>query len=264
MNYTIEELTEAKRQIDSTLNKLRKDATDLTQLTNSSSIHVDYTDVVDISEIEEFLATNEESLVIVPKRFFSGINSRLWTSTKESTINIVAGDVFYNRYPFTLIHGKTVDVIPAMSEVRIIMDNNRKTFISGRECKLYDVVFTFKREFEDIKVSISASDVLIDFSSFLLSFSPDYHPGNIDEYDEIFANMEEYDFNIVLDPTILTVVPYRIVFSEDAKYSKSLNTLSYIERNERSLGYRSDTSWYKHFCKTLENIYIRYADDFND
>lgn len=256
-------ISDAKK-VNIALNKLRKDATELTQLTNSSAIHVDYTDSVDISEIEEFLAANEDSLVIVPKRFFSSINSRLWTSSRDSTINIEAGDIFFNRYPFTLINGKKIEVIPAMSKVRIVMDNDRKTQISGRDCKLYDVIFTFKREFEDIEVSISARDVLIDFSSFLLNFSPDYHSGNMEEYDEVFANMEQYDFNLVLDPTILTLVPYRIVFSEDAKYSKSLNTLSYIERNERSLGYRSDTSWYKHFCKTLDNIYIRYADDFNE
>ena len=252
------------KKVNIALNKLRKDATELNQLTNSSSIHVDYTDIVDISEIEEFLTTNEDSLVIVPKRFFSNINSRLWTSTRESTININAGDIFYTRYPFTLINGKNVEVIPAMSKVRIVIDNNRKTHISGRDCKLYDVIFTFKREFEDVEVSISGRDVLVDFSAFLLNFSPDYHPGNMEEYDEVFGNMEQYDFNVVLDPTILTLVPYRIVFSEDAKYSKSMNTLSYIERNERNLGYRSDTSWYKHFCKTLDNIYIKYADDFTE
>lgn len=256
-------LSGAKR-VNMALNKLRKDATDLSQLANNNAIHVDYTDSVDISEIEDFLTTNESSLVIVPKRFFSSINSRLWTSTRESTIDIVAGDVFYSRYPFTLINGKRIEVIPAMSKVRIVMDSNRMTHISGRDCKLYDVIFTFKREFEDIEVSISAKDVLIDFSSFLLNFSSEYHPGNMDEYDEVFSNMENYDLSLMLDPTVLTLVPYRIVFSEDAKYSKSLSTLSFIEKNERSLGYKSDTSWYKHFCRTLDNIYIKYADDFND
>ena len=105
-------------------------------------------------------------------------------------------------------------------------------------------------------------DIIFDRSDYLLSFNNDnFDYDNIDEFEVVNKLLNEESY-VNLGNEILCVTPFRIVYPELTKYFSCEKVLAYIEYVERNVTIRSDTNWFKYVCSALEEIDIRYTDEF--
>lgn len=254
-----------KKRLNIALRKLRKDTIDLSSEIKEihNTLKIEYNDTIDTNVISEFLDANESSLVVVPKRFLPKLNSALYYSTFASPhIEFREGDTYYTKYPYTFTNEQGfIIVVPALSQITIL-NNKSGVYVENHRCNICDISI----QYTDSKGMIQKEmlmNVAIDLSAFLLNFNIDDHPDNASEYEEIINNLDDYnEFSVKLDSTILSLVPFRILNSETAKYNTVKSVLSYIELIEKDIMYISDTSYFKHFTKVTDFIHIIYTDEF--
>lgn len=248
-----------KKKINNTLIKLRKDVTSLVDITNSNHVNVKTTSVIDVDSIIDYI-NNFNNLVVLPKRFYAIVNSRIFQSaTQRSNLNFEVGDQFILKHTWTFKQDGKNYVVPPLVLIRL-MNIKGELNISGHRCIVCDV--SVKDPNTD-NPPMLVMDAVIDYTDYLFSFDQSQHPDNMEDYNDIVANINRFN-SIIHDSSVAKVMFCNCVTSDMAKYYDSKYTLAYIETIERDGYYSSDFNWYKIFCNTLDGIDIVVTDEFTD
>lgn len=253
-----------KKKLNNTLMRFRKDNMTLSDISNSNVVTIEHTSRVDINKIDDFLETDPLNTVVVPKRMYTELNSMLYEKRYyETNLDLQEGRYYYTKYHTALYDKEGVPfILPPMSKVQIGFIHRSIINTDGNKIVLCDLFLdNGKGEGPDSYEIIE--DVQIDFLDYVMNFSPEMHTSNMEDYELI----NELYFNdrpmFIRSPRVMKLLPFRIVVSEQCKYFVSNCTLSFIESIERHSAYKTDTSWYKHFATTLNELYIITSDEFD-
>ena len=244
------------KKINSLISKLRdkKTQTLASVPSNSSNISKTQSDEIDVDYIMSKLDLGCN--VVVPRRMFCAINSKLFnTFSNSSKLQIQYNDMFYTRFPFITDDedGKPV-VIPAMSKVVIELSQDLETTKDGIRVVLRDVTFT-----KPNGAKIDVRNVPIDYSGYLLNFDGNEHIDNYDDYELI-----EYDEPNYYDPQTLSILPFRVFTEIEQKYITSIDMLLYKETFENDIYIKNRNPWFQEIFNVIETLEIIHDTQFND
>ena len=246
-----------KKKINNTLFKLRRDMTDTSDITISNNVAVSSTHVINISDIAAFL-DEPNNLVVVPKRLHPKINSMLYQFIhSRSKLDLEVGDTYLLKYTWTCKQGENRYVVPPLTTVRIMSIYNQ-LFIQNHRCFVCDV------SLEDQNGNfVIMNEVVIDFTDYLLEFDSHQHPENLEDYDDIVRNINQFN-STIHDSSVMKIMFAGCINSDMIKYYPSKSTRAYIETIGRDAYYTTDFNWYKIFCNTTELIDIIFTQEFSE
>lgn len=244
-----------KKKINNTLFKLRRDVTDTTDITTSNNVSVTSTSTINISDIVDFL-NSKYNLVVVPKRLHPKINSLVYQFiTSRSSLDLQPGDKYILKTTWTCVQDGKRYVIPPLTTVRILKIYNQ-LFIQNHRCFICDVSVE-----DDNNNFMIINNAVIDFTDYLFEFDASQHPENLEDYDDIVRNINQFNSSIH-DSSIMKIMFTGCVTSDMMKYYPSRATRAYIETIGRDAYYTTDFNWYKIFCNTTEFMDIVFTQEF--
>lgn len=244
-----------KKKINNTLFKLRRDVTDTSDITASNHVSITSSSSISIPDIANFL-NSRENLVVVPKRLYPKIQSMLYQYiTSRSLLDLQPGDVYLLKNTWTCKQGNIRYVVPPLTTVRIMKIYNQ-VFIQNHRCFVCDV------SLEDPNGQfVLMNNVVIDFTDYLFDFDARQHPENLEDYDDIVRNINQFNTTIH-DSSVMKIMFSGCITSDMIKYYPSKATRAYIETIGRDAYYTTDFNWYKIFCNTTELMDIVFTQEF--
>lgn len=255
-----------KKRINIALNKFRKESFDLASISSNNAVNLTYDSLLNTKILDDYINESLDNWVIIPKHTMAKINSLMWLNKKSARLDISMQDIFYTKYPFVIEqdNGDTI-TIPALSKVYILLDqeDTQRSNVNGHLCKSYSVMFEYKNKDDKIIKIQNIQPIYIDYYSFLMSFDPELHGENHDDYLEMIYYMDHIKEPNVIDDNILEIVPFRILTPEICKYVKIPNLLVFFEIEDRNINYLYDY-WYKQLATAIDTINIKYMEVFRN
>lgn len=243
-----------KKKINNLLMKLRKSSDVLFDELENNSVSINELDNCLIADDLRDALSDDELFIIVPKRIYGNVMSRVYESMKkDDSVAPKMGDVFYLRRDWIVKTNDRRCMFPAFTKVQ--MGEINSIFRKSNSRSLYI----------DADVFINGEmfcGVVIDYSDYLRQFRAENHPEEheliLDSYLEAITSADIIEAN---EPTIMRITPARIITCVDTKYIRSKKIRSYIETVERDLHYETDCFFYTHFHHALDEIEVFYSDE---
>lgn len=264
VDYGVNRISD-KKKLNNVLTKMRKDNMQLGDISINTSVSVNNDNNINYIFIKQYLEESPGSTVVVPRRLYPEMNSALYYDlygTDNLDIDIMNEYLFRLPYLFSgrvsFINGESspyfVLPIAPMTKFRVL--NKYGTVINNYNNKEYLRV--------DIQLMDGTilHDLMIDLDDFMLQFHPELHPANIETFKTIQHMYETTPTYFEFDPSSVKICISRLTTSDYTKYFTSTKTLAYIELIERESSFGTDANWFKHFCKTLDEIDIIYCEEF--
>lgn len=246
------------KKINNTLFKLRKDVTSVSDITASNHVHFSSCTDICVTDINEFLEKDPKNVVVVPKRWYSLVNSFLFEfATSRSSLDFQMGDIYYTKYPWIFEEKDEKFAIPPLTKITILNIYNQ-LFVQKHRCFICDILLEYNGDKKIVQ------NTVIDFTDYMFNFDASRHPENMEDFDDMVQNINVFNQHIY-DSSVLKILFKPVLTSDMSKYAFNVDSITaYIETIERDSYYNNDFNWYKIFCNTLKDINVVTSDEFVD